>query len=319
VLLLAGCDGQGADPLRLERPIYNGVVDPGHPAVGMLTNIFCTATLVGPRTALTAAHCLHDPGPYALRLGETDHPAAKVIPHPDWKTVEGPLPELKQADWKYSVNDIGVLILAEPVQDVAPLRLARLTPSVGETVTLVGFGVTGDGSSGKHMVDNTVGCVGDGFVLFGTIGGLTGGDGSTCTGDSGGPALVVEAGEERVLAVHSMAVCGKYTQCTRVAPYLDWLAQQAAGDLAPDPAPLAVAFTATYTSPAPPAAQTPPAQTPPAAQTPSANSPSPAGCSAGSAGREPAAPLAGLALVLASLAVLARVARRRCRSPHGSS
>jgi len=76
-----------------------------------------------------------------------------------------------------------------------------------------------------------VGNVGVGFVLFGSYGGLTGGDGLTCTGDSGGPALIVEEGEERVLAVHSMAICGKYSQCTRVAPYVDWLAKQSGGNL----------------------------------------------------------------------------------------
>jgi hypothetical protein len=243
--LLAGC-GEGLEVEQRAMPILNGVPDAGHPAVGMLGNIFCTATLVGSRTVLTAAHCLHDSNPYTFVLGEKTYPAAKVIPHPDWTEVDS-LPELPNADWKFSINDIGVLLLADQVLGIEPMRLATQTPAVGQTVTLVGFGVTSTGGGGqKNKVDNVVGNVGAGFVLFGNYGGLTGGDGLTCTGDSGGPALVVEDGEERVLAVHSMAICGKYSQCTRVAPYLDWLAKQSEGNLgvAADVTPPEIVFEA---------------------------------------------------------------------------
>ena len=227
--LVAGCGGEDVE--QREAAILNGVPDTGHPAVGALGNIFCTATLVGSRTVLTAAHCLHDASAYSFVLGEKSYAAAKVIAHPEWTEVSS-LPELPNADWKFSVNDIGVLLLVDQVVGIEPMRLATRTPTVGQTVTLVGFGVTSTGGGGqKNKVDNVVGNVGASFVLFGNYGGLVGGDGLTCTGDSGGPALVVEEGEERVLAVHSMAICGKYSQCTRVAPYLDWLAKQSEGNL----------------------------------------------------------------------------------------
>jgi hypothetical protein len=230
VLLLAGCGGV-EELERRQLPILNGVPDTGHPAVGMLGNIFCTATLVGSHTVLSAAHCLHDASAYTFVLGEKTYAAAKVIAHPDWSEVSS-LPELPNADWLFSVNDIGILLLADEVVGIEPMRLAKQTPAIGQTATLVGFGVTNTGDGGqKYKVDNVVGNLGAGFVLFGNYGGLTGGDGLTCTGDSGGPALIVEEGEERVLAVHSMAICGKYSQCTRVAPYVDWLAKQSEGNL----------------------------------------------------------------------------------------
>src|SRR5438132_8067656 len=59
VVALAGC--QNVPPNESSRPIINGTVESGDPAVGFTSYAFgyftCTATLIGRRTALTAAHC----------------------------------------------------------------------------------------------------------------------------------------------------------------------------------------------------------------------------------------------------------------------
>src|ERR1044071_2981532 len=45
-------------PAVEESPIINGYIDTGHPAVRLVQPSGCTATLIGKRTALTAAHCI---------------------------------------------------------------------------------------------------------------------------------------------------------------------------------------------------------------------------------------------------------------------
>jgi hypothetical protein len=58
-------DVAGEDPTAsVESPIYAGNLEPGYPAVGRVVGggHQCTATLIGPTTVLTAAHCL-DPVP----------------------------------------------------------------------------------------------------------------------------------------------------------------------------------------------------------------------------------------------------------------
>jgi hypothetical protein len=47
---------------KSESPIINGYIDEGHPSVGLIQPSGCTATLVGKRTALTAAHCITSSG-----------------------------------------------------------------------------------------------------------------------------------------------------------------------------------------------------------------------------------------------------------------
>jgi hypothetical protein len=67
--LLLSCDAAPIE--RQVRPILNGVPDPGHSAIGTLAGgaAFCTATLLGARTVLVAAHCLQDKASYTFTLG----------------------------------------------------------------------------------------------------------------------------------------------------------------------------------------------------------------------------------------------------------
>ena len=202
--------------------ILNGSPDPGHPAVGTVTGgpNNCTATLLGPSTVLLAAHCIKNPYTYTFTLGGKSYAVDKTRPHDGWKTVYS-VPELPKANWMFSIHDIGIVILATPVQGVKPLRVAMKKPAVGTQVTLVGFG-----SGQKEMAKNLVGAIGQDFVLYGTMAGMKGTNGLTCTNDSGGPTLVMEDGEERILGVHSTANCIDYVQDTRVSTHMTWLKAQ---------------------------------------------------------------------------------------------
>ena len=238
LFVLAACGNPEDAHQTVISEILNGSLDPGHPAVGTVKGgpNNCTATLLGSKTVLLAAHCIKANYSYTFALGGKSYAVDKRTPHAGWKTVYS-VPELPKANWMFSIHDIGIIILAQPVQGIKPMRIAMKKPAVGTPVTLIGFG-----SGQKEMAKNLVGAIGKDFVLYGTMAGMKGTNGLTCTNDSGGPTLVLEDGEERILGVHSTANCIDYVQDTRVSTHMTWLKAQSseitdppdAGPAAPD-------------------------------------------------------------------------------------
>jgi V8-like Glu-specific endopeptidase len=221
---VTGC-GNGFELLDGSRQsaIVNGQSDTGHPAVGLLNlgNALCTGTLVGSKTVLTAAHCVTG-GAATFKVGGATYPVASMNAHPSYS------PQV------LSANDVGIVVLAQAVGGIAPVRLAKTAPQVGEAVTIVGFGITGSGyinAGTKRVTTNTVSAVKAQYFSFSGAGGSKG---NTCSGDSGGPTFRAEGGVDTLLGVHSTASqpCGYEGNDMRVDQFLSWIEATAGSDLA---------------------------------------------------------------------------------------
>lgn len=236
-------------------PIVNGEVEQGYPAVGALVSkggsryygSFCTATLIAPRWLLTAGHCIKGQdlqqqgvvpattfffvggdarAPMSGLPDGTLYPVAAFVPYP-------------QYDPASNSNDVGLVYLAEPVEDVAPLainadNLADWVDAREEgPVLTVGFGATeGVRSTGSGLKRSTHVTIDEVLSAFYTSKFV---DTGTCFGDSGGPSLLPMAEGERIIGVTSAGAgcpmsdpncdpCTTLTYYTRVDKYATWIA-----------------------------------------------------------------------------------------------
>ena len=237
VSIAATACGLSDDRVRLmdnldqrQSAIVNGQIDLGHPAVGAISygGSLCTATLVGKYTVITAAHCVI-PGRDHFFLAENRYWTAKsVVRHPEYSSLA--------AD-----NDIALVRLLEapPVQ---PAAISSKAPTVGQSLTLYGYGATssdGNGSGTKRKALNTVAYVTPTRIVISGSGGQVG---NMCFGDSGGPTFAVIDGHEVQVGVHSTIAgyCGQQGHDMRVDVFSGWVEEASEGDVAIDgrPSPL---------------------------------------------------------------------------------
>jgi hypothetical protein len=177
---------------------------------------WCTGTLIHPQVFLTAGHCTGDLAEYDISRvwvnfdqyavnEETLLEVAEVITHPDY-------------EWGGSnPHDVGLLVLAEPVEDIAPAALpeegfldalktegALRVKSEGAKFVVVGYGGSLEWPPPDIFYDDY-----RQFALSEYLS-LTPvwlhmsqlslkDDGGTCFGDSGGPAFWVEPDGSEVL------------------------------------------------------------------------------------------------------------------------
>jgi len=207
--------------------ITNGAPDGGHLAVGALfasTGFQCTATLVGTRTVLTAAHCIA-PGVtgYRFVVEGQSFEAASVTPHPLYD------PSTESAD-------VGVVMLAK-APPAPPMSLSPDAPVVGLPITIVGLGCPEGTAKGcvmgtRRFARNVVDAVTGAAIVFTTRAGDADAGGH-CDGDSGGPALATAGEQEVVVGVNTWGAigCRGENRDARVDTVLAWLATTSGGDV----------------------------------------------------------------------------------------
>ncbi len=200
--------GSVAQPIEPQH-IYGGdfVDSCGWPSVVYLSSGggACTGTLIHPRVVLTAAHCVTDGVPSAVRFGENAQTAQQLVTTstcrqgPGWNgaTAQG-------QDYAYCLLDAPVTSVP-----IIPVVNACEASAVyqGARIMHVGFGRDQDGNSGrKKMLELSINNItNSGEIISGTPNEII------CNGDSGGPTFVyldpAQGGDGtwRVAAIHSWA------------------------------------------------------------------------------------------------------------------
>lgn len=207
--------------------IVSGTLYSGDPQVGLLLTqarpgagvSICTATLAGARTAVTVAHCVEPAGQHLLILDDVRYNVDAVVRHPDYR--DG------QFDY-----DVAIVKLAS-APNLTPAPLGVDPPTVGQQITLIGYGATGQNSGGsgtKRIAQNTVFSINTRRFAYR---GASNGEGNVCFGDSGGPTFALINGERVVVGIHSFIVgsCGFQGNDMRVDAFLGWFKQTSNGDI----------------------------------------------------------------------------------------
>lgn len=213
-----------AGPAAASPRIVNGLNSHGFPTTGALmypglpTNInssnadsWCSGTLIGCETFLTAAHCVED----------SSNPAHYwvFLQHAGIRTVTS---LVSHSSYSFPEADVAVLKLGAPVEGIDPTEInTTMSPSFGTDGTIAGFGQT-TGSAGDYGIKRygnvetndctgLVGGLGNTELVCWTFAnpiGPPGDDSNTCNGDSGGPLFVDFGGGDVVAGITSGGSAG---------------------------------------------------------------------------------------------------------------
>ncbi|GAA2792013.1 hypothetical protein GCM10010505_19440 [Kitasatospora aburaviensis] len=217
LLELVTSGGPAATPVTSEYPAV-GKINVG--LEGRAGSRGCTATLVNPLWALTAAGCF------------TDNPASLTRGRPSATstfTVGGAAIGIAEVV-PQTGRDAALVRLDSLVPGVAPVKIATAAPVPGDSFRIPGFGRTAAGwaPANPRTVSHTVGAV----SAIGIDSAPASGDSTLCAGDAGAPLLRTRGGTVEIAGVVSRswqggclgeAPGGTGAVSTRVDDLGDWV------------------------------------------------------------------------------------------------
>jgi hypothetical protein len=171
-----------------ELPNDDVVIEPDHPAVGSKQeralvhihgpNGVCSGVVLGPRLVATAQRCLKgEPKGFKEIAADREYRVEVASSTLTWTNRRAKFAALPDCRWHEL--DLGVLVLAEPVPWVQPLKIAS-APGTGGKVQALGFGhCAGQKESLKERVGTVRNRDSEAIVI----------DVPLCKGDTGGPVV----------------------------------------------------------------------------------------------------------------------------------
>lgn len=231
--------------ISVQPRIVNGLYTSDFPTTGQLlsgndptkASSWCSGTMIGCSTFLTAAHCVEDdsnPANYKVFLQHAGiFSVTSITSHPNYN---------------FPVADVAVLKLGDSVTGIAPTPINTTgSPAFGTTGTIVGFGRSGGNNDDyglkRYGSITTASCslIGESNTTsvcweFADPVGAAGTDSNTCNADSGGPLFVDFGAGDVVAGITSgggsadcLAYDGSYD--ANVYNYRTWIQQQAGNDI----------------------------------------------------------------------------------------
>lgn len=163
---------------------------------------FCTGALVAPGWLLTTGHCFHDAHRNRVS-GKVPYPTTATLGLVDETTESGVARRITQVV-QSPTADVALARLDTPVS-ITPLTISRVAPSVGQKLTLAGWGAIGKSETtpAKRMQQGTVAVASVADTTLGVRGLSPESTTSACTYDSGAPYFLPSGSGGQLVAVEA--------------------------------------------------------------------------------------------------------------------